>query len=583
MPDTQSTPPPIPRDATPARPDYFYVLLGGLALLLASLPYLYGYFTTPAGYVYTGLTYNIDDGAVYLSWMRQAASGHFFIHNQFTTEPQRGVLFNLFFLLLGGLVRLTHLPPIAVYQAARVVCGGLLLGAVAGLIHDTLADTRARRAAFALVCFSSGLGWMWGTVGPESRSIDLWQPEAITFLSLYFAPLFVAALSLMVVFLRAALRFERSGVLRDIWPAAVTGALLGNFHSYDVIHLFAVWGVFRIVSDAARRRLDLARWRGIVLAGLATLPTTAYQYYALRVEPVFFERAFVSATWSPAVYWVLAGYGLVLALAAVCAFLPATRRTFADNRAFVFLAVWAVTGIAVAYVPVAFQRKLLMGEHIPLCLLGGAALASLPARLSGDFPKIAVFFAVLLAAPSNGLFLLRDMTRLSQNEGSTARQPYLKQTEWDALEWLRANTRPDEVVLVSPDAASHRRFPFAALEPFLSVYVPALAGNVVYDGHWSETARYGPKLASARRFFEADTPDNFRKTLLENGTIRYILWDNRLSSGPPALADGTPLPAGPNGGPYAPVAWSSRPATLPVYLQPAYQNTDVTVYRVHLP
>ena len=35
---------------------------------------------------------------------------------------------------------------------------------------------------------------------------------------------------------------------------------------------------------------------------------------------------------------------------------------------------WAVVGIAVSYLPANFQRKLLMGAHLPLCLLAGPAL-----------------------------------------------------------------------------------------------------------------------------------------------------------------------------------------------------------------
>ena len=53
----------------------FYSLLGALALVLASVPYLVGWILTPAGHVYTGLTTNIDDSDVYLAWMRHVADG----------------------------------------------------------------------------------------------------------------------------------------------------------------------------------------------------------------------------------------------------------------------------------------------------------------------------------------------------------------------------------------------------------------------------------------------------------------------------------------------------------------------------
>jgi len=578
----------IPKNSTPPRPApaaertkgtkrAFYVGLGVLALLLASLPYLVGWLRTPPGLVYSGLVYNVDDSAVYLSWMDQARRGHFFLRNQFSTEAQKGVLFNLFFLLLGNVVRFTGLAPAVVYQAARVIGGALLLWAVTGLLRATLADTRARRIAFALTCFGSGLGWLWSGGTPERGPIDLWQPEAITFLSLYFSPLFTAALALMVVFVTAVLHSERTARLRHVWPAALAGALLGNFHSYDVIPLFATWGAYRVVDDARRRRLDVSGWTRLIVAGLASLPTTAYQYYALRVEPVFFYRAFASKTLTSKPWWVLLGFG-VLALLACGLIVHVTvrrgkntvRGLFVDETALRLMATWAVAGVLVAYVPVAFQRKLLMGVHVPLCVLAGAALAHLTARLPGNLPRIAALGAILLTLPTNLWFVTRDLGRLTENVGSTDHRPYLTRAENDALLWLRANTEPSDAVLVAPDPTAHLRFPYRPLLPHLSVYVPAIAGNVVYNGHWGETPDFVRKLGEMLAFFKANASDEKRVALLQSNDVRYVLQLNALSREDLKDADGTVV--------YACAPWPAR-APAPPYLTPVYANAEVTIYR----
>ncbi len=557
----------------------FYFGFGVLTLLLASIPYLYGWLTTPAGQVYTGFTYNIDDGAVYLAWMREAARGQFFIHNPFSVEPQRDVLFNLLYLLLGSLVRFTGLGAMVVYQAARVIFGGLLLWAVAVLMRDTLKAPAARKAGFALVCVGSGFGWIWQLQSPEQGPVDLWQPEAITFLSLYFTPLFIAALALMVVFLTSALRWERGQGMRSLWPAVVSGALLGNFHSYDVIHLFAVWFVYRVVSDIMAKRIDWHGWTGFVLAGLATLPTTAYQAWALLIDPVFKERAFVSKTLSHPVWQVLFGFGLLVPLAVAGAALPKRTERFIGGEALRFLLTWAIVGIAVAYIPISFQRKMLMGAHIPWAILAGCGLASLASRLSGDFPKIATAAAIAIALPSNALFLNRDIGRLQINVGSTPHRPYLTNDEDKALSWLRENTKPSETVLVGPDPTSHLRFPGNVLYPHLSVYVPAYAGNIVYDGHWSETPSFAAKLGKTVRFFRAETDDMFRRELLSENKIRYILYVNALGSGPLKNALGETLTAPSNTTPYfVPVPWPQF--DVPPYLTPVYQNNELTIFAV---
>lgn len=576
-----STPPAAPPKA--ARVDHraesgFYLGLGALALLFASLPYLVGWLRTPSGLVYSGLAYNIDDSAVYLSWMDQARRGHFFLRNQFSTEAQKGVLFNLFFLLLGNVVRLTGLAPAVVYQAARVIGGALLLWAVTRLLAATLANGRARRLAFALTCFGAGLGWLWSGGTPERGPIDLWQPEAITFLSLYFSPLFTAALALMVVFMTAVLRSERTNRLRDVGPAALAGVLLGNFHSYDVIPLFATWGAYRVVDDVRKRRLDLPGWTRLMVAGLASLPTTAYQYYALRVEPVFFYRAFASKTLTSKPWWVLLGfgllaflaYGLIVNVAATRGKKQAARGLFVEGTALRLMAAWAIMGVLVAYVPVAFQRKLLMGVHVPLCVLAGAALTHSTARLSGNLPRIAAFGIVLLTVPTNLWFVTRDLGRIAENVGSTDHRPYLTRAENDALLWLRANTAPSDAVLVAPDPTAHQRFPYRALLPHLSVYVPALAGNVVYNGHWGETPDFIRKLGEMLAFFRADTLDEQRVALLRDNNIRYVLQLNALSRQDLRDADGTVA--------YPSAPWPAR-APAPPYLAPVYANTEVTIYR----
>src|SRR3989442_11370530 len=94
---------------------------------LASLPYLLLWAITPPDKLFWGFVNNPDDHCVYLAWMRQAEQGQFFFQNLFTTAPQRGLTINLFFLLLGLLGRVTHLPLAVVYHLARFGFGVLLL------------------------------------------------------------------------------------------------------------------------------------------------------------------------------------------------------------------------------------------------------------------------------------------------------------------------------------------------------------------------------------------------------------------------------------------------------------------------
>src|SRR6266849_2508431 len=221
-----------------------------VVMAAASLPYLLLLGITPPGRVCWGFVNNPDDHCVYLAWMRQAADGHFFFQDLFTGDRQPGRTINLFFWTLGILARFTHLPLALVYHLARFGFGAALLVLVYHLAAFLTEDRLSRRAAFGFAALSSGLGWLmwpWPGDSPPSVPADTWQPEAITFLSLYANALFCAAMAAMAGIFLCLLVAQRTGKVRPAVVAGLLLLLLGNFHSYDVITLVAVWAAYLVV------------------------------------------------------------------------------------------------------------------------------------------------------------------------------------------------------------------------------------------------------------------------------------------------------------------------------------------------
>lgn len=563
-------------EARAADPDArwaFAVAVGVMAVTM--LPYLFGAMligAAPSRGWFSWLGYNLDDSCVYLAWMRQAADGAFFQRNLFTTEPQIGHQFSLFFLLLGNLARLTHLPLLAVYHLARLALGLAFLHAVWRLIGLLVEDRRARRAAFLTVCLSAGLGWLpgqWRHSGINSP-VDVWQPEAITFLCLYQSPLFLVSLLLMVGILGGLLVAEERRSWRPALGAAGCGLLLGNIHTYDVITVAAVWGAFLCARAVRRKRLDVGSVARAAFVGGVTAISTGYMVHLVRTEDVFARRVAVP-TLSPPFLLYLLGYGLLPVLAAVALFTRRGRRAVGgDGRdALLFLVTWAVVNVAVAYLPVPFQRKMLMGAHLPIAILAGAGLSLIVARAPGRWAGAALWAAALLLGLTNIRFLLRDAENFQMNRGqSHIQRPYLYSGEVAALAWLREHTPADAPIQPLPWIALSPDGRLGFVDTTAACFAPGLTGRPVNAGHWGETPQFAQTMGVWVRFQSPARSAAERADLLAGARVKYVVFTQKheddLTPESRAFLD----------------EWLRRTPRGPLRLLPEASNADADVYEV---
>lgn len=489
-----------------------------VTMLLTLLPYLLGW-SLAFGRFYTAYHYNLDDFCVYTAWMEQARRGHFFFDNRFTTDPQPRKTVHLLFWILGTFARLTGLPHPLLIHLARFGFGMLFLWACHRLACLTLADAQAQRYALWLLVVSSGFGWLfWQDTGWDPPA-DVWQPELTTFPSLYLNPLFLAALWLIGEIWLCLLQMDDAlaqNARKAVWKRVAWGALLtlilGNIHTYDLVTIAGVavgtLGLRWVLSS--RPPLTVATlW---FLVGLGALPSLLWLAHVYSVDPVFQARA-ATLTFSPPIWKYLLGYGLVLIGAIVGFFYALRGNPLFTVHGRTLLPAWALIGFLLPYLPVLFQRKLIMGLHLPLCLLSAGALVILQRRFQKP-SRYAVLF-LLLTIPTNLGWVWRDLRFLAENRSNTQlHTPYLAREDAQLLAYLRDLPDIDSGVLAMPHFA---------------VYIAAFSGHPVYAGHWSETPKFPKRFQEVLRFYDSQTSDAWRREFLQRARVRYLVVPTDLS------------------------------------------------------
>jgi hypothetical protein len=267
-----------------------------------------------------------------------------------------------------------------------------------------------------------------------------------------------------------------------------------------------IWAAYLIVLTVAKRRFPTRTLLLSLLAAVIASPSVAYQLWLYRVDNILYARA-NSPIWSPPIWSFFSGYGLVLLGALVAIALVVRRRPFPSfniqhSTLIILPIVWSVVGFAIPYIPVAQQRKLVMGLHIPLCILCAYLAAHVLSRFRREIAGILFALICLAASESNLLFMSRDMGLLAAGGTVTHYTPYLTSDEMAAMRWLRENTKWNDTVYAAPTFA---------------LFVPALIGHQVYYGHWSETPGYAGKVVQWMDLSEA-----VRASELPLGALRSV-------------------------------------------------------------
>jgi len=494
--------------------------LGLTVVLISSIPYVLGYLFEAQGLEFGGFLVDLDDSYSHLAKMQQGASGGWRYRILFTSEDHTGAYINTFYVGLGRASSLLGLTVMQTYQLARLFCGLSLLAMAYIFLSRFLASTSRRLVAYALICLSSGLGWLvflsgsslLGGVSP----IDFWLMDAYTFFTVFTFPHLSAATALLLLFFALALRYFGTFEL----PALILGGLtllgLSVIHPFAPLLVDSVLVAYWAILLLRRRRIPQREARAILIWALTPVPLIAYYYRAFASDPVFRTWSSQNILPSPPLAHLLLGYGIVFLLA-MGGVAHVIRRK--DERG-LFLVAWVTSTGVLLYLPFTLQRRMIEGLHIPLCVLATVGLFEylLPATMNAGWlhrfanwrgygkdglRRLVVFSVTVATFPSN-LYLLSAATIPALQHDAAL---YYRHGEIEAVDWLGKNTDPTDTVLASYE---------------IGRLIPARSGHRVFMGHCIETVEVERKRLLAESFFQDSTTDSARLDLLAQYGIKYV-------------------------------------------------------------
>lgn len=491
-----------------------------VVLLAITLPYLFAWWRTPEGSWFTGALLNPDDLGVYISAMRQGASGDWLYNFVYSPEPWQPRLMLTLYLVLGKVTSLFAAPNVLWLHLWRVVLALATLSALAFWVRTLLPDRpRWQWTAWLLILFGGGISWLIAFVIPSATNLmpDIGMAEWSPLIALFYTPHFALGLGLeVIVFTCVVGMCEVTSAGEGIrWAVfgAIAAILAVLVYVYSLVIIALVIGLYMAIWALKLGRIP---WRQWLLSSIIILPLIPFfYYYAFWTNNDPFWETYIRLSHvinPPPPLGALIGLGalLLLAIAGINWWLRMGRT--------LLLPVWAIVHLLIIYVPfISYSGRFSLGLMVPIATLAAVGLEAmvLPALTrTRTFPWFARItptpFATLrrvclfLLVPSSVIAILLFFKGPFINASFPY---YLPKADVEAATWL--GERSDESALT---------FAYYPMGNFL----PRVYQGKVFLGQLDFTHELNKKLALYEHFWDSDQTQANRSAFLDEWGITHI-------------------------------------------------------------
>ena len=514
---------------TISRAEWYWAWLVSLLVVgLASLPVAWAWLATPVGGEFAGFLYNAHDGNTYLAKMNEGRRGEWVFHLSHTSEGgDSGAPTYEFYLILGKLAGLFGVSNLAMYHLARVVFGLVLLMVSYWFVGWLFKEVKQRQFVFGgLVCFAAGIGWLAAPLGwIPSPAPDLSLEEGFTFQALLAGPHISLAILLLIVSIRTGFVSLQTGSNQAWVGAGLAGSAMGFVHPFLVLNLGVILGIAWLWLMIGRRRVD---WPGLValmLVGLIALPGPALTWWGIQNDPLLQTWMSQNIVATASLLSILLAYGLLGPLATVGGWWVGGKLRTSEfapeiRERWQLVTGWVGVSLVLVLLPVSFNMRFIEGIHLPLCCLAGVGwFEVIQPRLAKRRRKLARQSLAIVLSVSSMVLIFTMISYIltpvsNDNLYELLRPPYLSAGEVGAINWLRSNAQPGQVVLTGP---------------ILGNVIPGRVPVRVLWGHKMETLDPARKAAVLYEFYNATTDPATRQKLVTNWQLDYLVqgWRER--------------------------------------------------------
>jgi len=501
----------------------FVIIITIFVMVITTLPYLYAYYTAPAGMSWNGIhSLASGDLPIYFSYINQVKHGDFLIKDHFTSEHQQLGTFNIVWFVVGYTAKIFNLSPVFAFHAARVFLIPFLLAILYIILSYFFKDKTLRKLSFFIASFASGVGLYFATFFASSKldyyfhSTDLCVTESNLFSTMFQTSHFILSyIMLLSIFLLILLAFDSNKIKYSIL-AGLISLVFFNFHPYYLLTVFLIPSVYLGILILKEKKILWKPVMHLAIIFLLSLPSIIYHLWLIVKEPIIGIRASQNISSLDSFWTLIPGFGFLWLFSIVGIYLVIKHKKF-DNK-FLFAFIWLITSLFLIFLPTQFSSRYTEGLIIPLVIFSTIALVNIYHRSQQYFSKrinqflitnkfLLITLFVLFIAPTNFLNLVRDTYYFTTNYPPVF---YLEDGKINSWNWLKENTDQDSVVIADPN--------------YNSFFVPVYSLRHVFVAHEHETLHFFSKFPLNVWFYKTNDNDTQKQKLLKRKNINYIFY-----------------------------------------------------------